>query len=72
MFQQLATENLADVPKTNYEPELLKLIDELEKSRDWTEKFVKRGSELIQPNPALRAESFFNEAFDIKVNYLNM
>lgn len=64
--KQLASENLADVPKTLYEPELLKLIEELEKSRDWTEKFVKREGELVQPNPALRAESFFNEAFDIK------
>ncbi|XP_075262540.1 endophilin-B1-like [Convolutriloba macropyga] len=65
--KQLASESLSDGVKTEYEPEVIILIGQLEKTREWTKRFLERQMELIQPNPALRAESFFHETFDLKV-----
>jgi endophilin-B len=63
--KQMAAENISGV-KTEYDEDLKQLFVQLTKTKTWSEKFISKAEDVIQPNPALRAENVFNDAFDIK------
>jgi endophilin-B len=63
--KQMATENIGGV-KTEFDDELKQLFQNMKLTKEFSDRFIRKAEEMIQPNPALRAENIFNDAFDIK------
>jgi hypothetical protein len=64
---QMTQENLGNVEKTEYDPQVENLMLMTDNTEKWTKKIVDDLEAFLQPNPALRLEEFVADRLEKKV-----